>query len=81
MMLMFQLGRPDVLPATDFGVRSGFALTYGYPELPPPKQILAFGEKWRPYRSMASGETGSHLEIVSPLLQSQRTMLDALRDE
>ncbi|MGC3959790.1 MAG: DNA-3-methyladenine glycosylase [Verrucomicrobiota bacterium] len=54
MLLMFTLGRPDVLPATDYGVRSGFALVYGCKELPPPKEILAYGERWRPYRTVAS---------------------------
>jgi len=54
MLLMFTLGRPDVLPATDYGVRSGFALVYGLKELPAPKDILAHGECWRPYRSVAS---------------------------
>ena len=54
MLLMFTLGRPDVLPATDYGVRSGFALVYGLKELPLPKEVLAHGERWRPYRSVAS---------------------------
>jgi DNA-3-methyladenine glycosylase II len=54
MLLMFTLGRPDVLPATDYGVRSGFALVYGLKELPTPKEILAHGECWRPHRSFAS---------------------------
>lgn len=54
MLLMFTLGRPDVLPSTDYGVRSGFALVYGLKELPSPKDVLAYGERWRPYRSVAS---------------------------
>jgi 3-methyladenine DNA glycosylase/8-oxoguanine DNA glycosylase len=54
MLLMFTLGRPDVLPATDYGVRSGFALVYGLKELPAPQAVLAHGERWRPYRSVAS---------------------------
>lgn len=54
MLLMFTLGREDVLPATDFGVRKGFALTYNLPELPSPKAVLAGGEKWRPHRTTAS---------------------------
>jgi DNA-3-methyladenine glycosylase II len=54
MMLMFQLGRPDVLPATDFGVQTGFQLTYRKEALPKPKELLAFGERWRPFRSVAS---------------------------
>jgi DNA-3-methyladenine glycosylase II len=54
MLLMFQLGRPDVLPADDFGVRNGFRLAYGLARLPPPKALAAFGERWRPYRSFAA---------------------------
>jgi DNA-3-methyladenine glycosylase II len=54
MLLIFTLGRKDVLPATDFGVRKGFALTYGLKELPAPKELLAHGEKWRPHRTTAA---------------------------
>ena len=54
MMLMFRLGRPDVLPATDYGVRKGFARLFRKRKLPEPKALLAYGERWRPYRSVAS---------------------------
>jgi DNA-3-methyladenine glycosylase II len=54
MLLIFKLGRPDVLPATDLGVRKGFAQTFGHVELPPPKELLAYGERWRPFRSVAA---------------------------
>ncbi|MEO6036209.1 MAG: DNA-3-methyladenine glycosylase [Verrucomicrobiota bacterium] len=54
MLLMFRLGREDVLPITDYGVRKGFALTYKLKELPSPKELLAHGEKWRPYRTTAA---------------------------
>jgi len=54
MLLIFGLGRPDVLPATDFGVRKGFAVAYRKRELPAPKALLKHGERWRPYRSVAS---------------------------
>jgi DNA-3-methyladenine glycosylase II len=54
MLLMFTLGRPDVLPATDYGVRNGFALVYGRKELPAPREVLEHGERWRPYRSAAA---------------------------
>jgi methylated-DNA-[protein]-cysteine S-methyltransferase len=54
MLLMFRLGRGDVLPADDYGVRKGFALTYGRPELPSRKELEQHGETWRPYRSVAS---------------------------
>lgn len=54
MLLMFRLGRPDVLPAADLGVRRGFMLTYRKRQMPPPTAILRHGERWRPYRSVAS---------------------------
>lgn len=63
MLLMFQLGREDVLPATDYGVRKGFALTYKLDELPTPQELLAHGEKWRPYRTTAAWYMWRALEL------------------
>jgi 3-methyladenine DNA glycosylase/8-oxoguanine DNA glycosylase len=54
MLLMFRLGRPDVLPATDYGVRKGFARLLGSETMPSPKELLAHGERWRPFRTVAS---------------------------
>ncbi len=54
MLLIFKLGRMDVLPVDDFGVRKGFMLTYRKRELPKPAVLLKHGERWRPYRSVAS---------------------------
>jgi DNA-3-methyladenine glycosylase II len=54
MLLIFKLGRMDVLPVDDFGVRKGFMRAYKLTEMPKPKEILAHGEKWRPYRTVAS---------------------------
>jgi DNA-3-methyladenine glycosylase II len=54
MLLIFKLGRMDVLPADDFGVRKGFSKAYGLSEMPKPKEILLHGEIWRPYRTIAS---------------------------
>jgi len=54
MLLIFRLGRPDVLPATDFGVRKGYALTYRKREMPTPKELLAYGARWAPHRSSAA---------------------------
>jgi len=54
MLLIFQLGRPDVLPADDFGVRTGFRLAYKRRALPKPEQILKFGERWRPHATTAA---------------------------
>jgi DNA-3-methyladenine glycosylase II len=54
MLLMFRLGRPDVLPVGDYAVRKGFGLVYGLEESPKPKELEQYGERWRPYRSLAS---------------------------
>ena len=54
MLLIFNLGRPDVLPAADYGVRKGFALAYGWDDLPSPKELLEYGERWKPYRTTAA---------------------------
>ncbi|HZI16674.1 MAG TPA: DNA-3-methyladenine glycosylase [Myxococcus sp.] len=54
MLLIFRLGRPDVLPVDDYGVRKGFMLAYGLPDMPRPKELLAHGERWRPWRTVAS---------------------------
>lgn len=54
MLLIFQLGRTDVLPVDDFGVRNGFRHAYRKTEMPKPKELLAFGERWRPHRTTAA---------------------------
>ncbi len=54
MLLLFDLGRPDVWPVDDYGVRKGFAKTFGKRKLPTPKQLMKLGDKWRPYRSVAA---------------------------
>ena len=54
MFLMFQLGRPDVWPVDDFGVRNGYTIAYGLDEMPTAKQLQPFGEAYRPYRSVAA---------------------------
>jgi 3-methyladenine DNA glycosylase/8-oxoguanine DNA glycosylase len=54
MMLIFRFGKADVLPVDDYGVRKAFALVYGWPALPKPKELEAAGDVWRPYRTVAS---------------------------
>lgn len=54
MMLMFRLGRPDVLPIDDLGIRKGAQLVDKLDEMPAPKVLAARGEKWGPYRTYAS---------------------------
>ena len=54
MMLMFKLGRPDVLPVDDLGVRKGAQLLDRLEDMPKPRELAARGEKWGPYRSLAA---------------------------
>lgn len=54
MLLIFRLGRPDVLPADDYGIRKGFALASGHAALPARKELEEYGLRWRPYRTVAS---------------------------
>ena len=54
MLLIFQLGRPDVLPANDFGVRNGLRIAYGLRKMPTPKEVLRYGECWKPHRTAAA---------------------------
>jgi DNA-3-methyladenine glycosylase II len=54
MFLIFRLGRPDVLPIHDLGVQKGWSVAYGKKHKPTPKELMKFGERWRPYRTVAS---------------------------
>lgn len=54
MLLMFQLGRADILPITDLGVRKGYMMTYDLESMPTPKELEKLCEHWRPYRTVAS---------------------------
>jgi DNA-3-methyladenine glycosylase II len=54
MFLIFRLGRPDVLPIHDLGVKKGWSVAYNKKHMPRPKELLAFGERWRPYRTVAA---------------------------
>jgi 3-methyladenine DNA glycosylase/8-oxoguanine DNA glycosylase len=66
MMLMFSLGRPDVLPVGDYGVRKGAMQLYGLRDLPKPKELEALAEPWRPYRSIASWYLWRVVDTVTP---------------
>jgi 3-methyladenine DNA glycosylase/8-oxoguanine DNA glycosylase len=63
MLLMFRLGRADVLPVSDLGIRKGFALTFGYRLLPAAISIQRRAERWRPYRSVACWYLWRALEL------------------
>jgi DNA-3-methyladenine glycosylase II len=54
MLLIFQLGREDVLPVDDFGVRNGFRIAYKKRAMPKPKDLLKFGQRWRPHGTTAA---------------------------
>lgn len=51
MLLIFKLGRPDVWPVDDFGVREGYRTVYDLEAQPKPRELAALGERWRPYRT------------------------------
>ena len=53
-MLLMDIGRPDILPVDDFGVREGYRLVYGLDAQPKPKQLAELGLPWAPYRSTAA---------------------------
>ena len=54
MFLIFNLGRPDVMPAADLGIRRGLQLTDGLRTIATAKQVIERSQAWRPYRSIAS---------------------------
>jgi DNA-3-methyladenine glycosylase II len=54
MLLIFSLGRPDILPVDDFGVREGYRWLHGLDAQPTPRALSAIGEAWSPYRSVAA---------------------------
>ena len=70
MLLIFRLGRPDVLPADDYGIRKGFARAYTQGELPARKDVEAYGARWKPYRTVASWYLW-RLAEQAPLQKSQ----------
>ena len=75
MMLIFRLGRPDVFPVDDYGIRKGFALTFGKlkptdkvtnADLPKPAEMLKRAERWRPWRSLASWYMYRACDLAKP---------------
>jgi len=66
MLLIFSLGRPDVLPVGDYGVRKGAMHLYGLAELPKPAELEALTEPWRPWRSVGSWYLWRHEAILPP---------------
>jgi DNA-3-methyladenine glycosylase II len=66
MFLMFQMGRLDVWPVLDFGVRSGFARMYRLDAMPAPKQLAAEGDRFKPYRSLVGWYCWRAADTVTP---------------
>jgi DNA-3-methyladenine glycosylase II len=85
MLLMFRLGRPDVLPVDDFGVRAGFRAAYGLRKLPHPKALALYGERWKPHRTAAAWYLWRALELQragtlpAPLLRTRLPRVKKLR--
>lgn len=63
MLLIFRLHRWDVLPADDLGIRAGIRRVYQLPELPDKKTVLAYGQRWTPYSTIASWYLWRSLEL------------------
>ena len=64
--LIFSLGRPDVLPLDDLGVRRGFQQAYGLPDKPSPEEMRRIAEPWRPYRSVGTWYMWRSLGVALP---------------
>jgi DNA-3-methyladenine glycosylase II len=84
MLLIFRLGRPDVLPSTDYGVRKGFALTFqrlpktrplAAEDLPKPEVLLKRGKRWAPFRSVASWYLWRACDLVKTTAPAGRSSL------
>jgi DNA-3-methyladenine glycosylase II len=66
MYLIFTLGRPDVLPVDDLGVRRGMQIAYGLADLPKPDEMRAIAEPWRPHRSAGTWYMWRALGVDTP---------------
>jgi DNA-3-methyladenine glycosylase II len=66
MFLMFNLGRPDVMPADDLGVQTAVMRHYKMAARPTRKELTAFAERWRPYRTVAAWYLWRSLDIKTP---------------
>ena len=85
MMLIFRLGRPDVFPVTDYGVRKGYALTFqrvpksrplAAADLPKPEVILKRGKRWAPFRSVASWYLWRACDLAKTAAPSGRSSIE-----
>jgi len=76
MMLMFRLGRPEILPVDDLGVRKGAQVLDRLEEMPKPKELALRGEKWGPYRTLA----GLYLWRIADSLADEKTKVKRSQD-
>ncbi|MDR3724918.1 MAG: DNA-3-methyladenine glycosylase 2 family protein [Terracidiphilus sp.] len=85
MLLIFRLGRPDILPVSDYGVRKGFALTFqripktrplAAEDLPKPEVLLKRGKRWAPFRSVASWYLWRACDLEKNTAPSGRSALE-----
>ena len=77
MLLMFRLGRPDILPVDDLGVRKGAQVLDKLEEMPKPKELAARGERWGPYRTLA----GLYLWRIADSLNESRAAKPTKRSQ
>jgi DNA-3-methyladenine glycosylase II len=82
MLLIFRMGRPDVLPVTDYGVRKGYALTFQRlpktraleaSDLPKPDVVFKRGQRWKPFRSVASWYLWRACDLAKPAPAESRS--------
>ena len=66
MLLMFSLGRPDVLPVGDYGIRKAARELYGLDDLPSPGELVEIARPWQPYRSVACWYLWRHADTTTP---------------
>jgi DNA-3-methyladenine glycosylase II len=64
MFLIFSLGREDVFPIDDFGVRAAISKLYGFAEIPPKSDLLEIGQRWHPYASIGSWYCWRYLDLL-----------------
>jgi DNA-3-methyladenine glycosylase II len=74
MFLIFCLGRPDILPVTDLGIRKAVHKLYSLPELPKPAELLAISQPWRPIELLLHGICGNHFQNLIPSVEQPRVI-------
>jgi DNA-3-methyladenine glycosylase II len=66
MYLMFRLGRPDVLPVADLGIRAAMKRAYRMRAMPKPERMRRVAAPWRPYRTVACWYLWRSVDPVPP---------------